>query len=250
VALDCGALPDTLAESELFGHKKGAFTDAKEDKPGLFELANRGTLFLDEVTNLSLRSQAKLLRVLQERRVRRLGSTKERKVDVRIIAASNSNLEEETTKGNFRQDLYHRLKVMEIELPPLRERRGDIPLLVQYFIESNSVQRKLKVEGITTDALRILSSYGWPGNVRQLKNEIERAIILTDDGWITDNLFSKAVRKTRPKRTRATYDIKQMVKVLKDSGWVKRSAAKKLGIPESTLRRRLRVHGIDPPKGS
>lgn len=250
IALDCGAIPDALAENELFGHKKGSFTDAKEDKPGLFELANGGTLFLDEVSNLSVSTQAKLLRVLQEGRVRRIGETKERKVDVRIIAASNRSLENEMSEGRFRQDLYHRLKVVEISLPALRERKQDIPLLVHHFIDQFSSQRKRQVEGITSQALCLLSRYEWPGNVRQLKNEIERAIVLLEEGAITPTLFSAAIRGTGKMAQERPYSIREILRVLKENNWVKRKAARILGMPESTLRRRLKVHNLKPPARS
>jgi len=247
VPLDCGALPDTLAENELFGHKKGAFTDAKEDKPGLFELASGGTLFLDEVSNLSLRTQAKLLRVLEEGRTRRIGEAKLRNVNVRVIAASNRSLEVAIAGGEFREDFYHRLKVIEINLPPLRRRRKDIPLLIQHFIEQSSAQRKKKVKGITAQALDILRHYRWSGNVRQLKNEIERAVILTEGEWITPPVLSPTIKRIKPRKNMESYNIQEIVKVLSENNWVRRKAARALGIPESTLRRRLKVHGVEIP---
>ncbi len=179
IALDCGAIPRELLESELFGYESGAFTGArKEGKPGKFEIANGGTIFLDEIGNMPIEMQAKMLRVLQEERVIRIGGSKPIPIDVRVIAATNANLEEEVKKGNFREDLFYRLNVFYIKIPPLRERLEDIPILAEYFIsKSSSVFGDIKVD---KQALKILENYDWPGNVRQLNNTIERAIIMSD----------------------------------------------------------------------
>ncbi|HID54911.1 TPA: sigma-54-dependent Fis family transcriptional regulator [Candidatus Poribacteria bacterium] len=180
IPVNCGALPDTLVEDELFGHEKGAYTDAYSERKGKFELADGGTLFLDEITTLSPSAQVKLLRVLQEEEFERIGGTKPIKVDVRIIAASNEDVKLSVQEGRFREDLFYRLNVVTIDLPPLRERREDIPLLVEHFIRKHSIRHEKKVKSISDEAMRALMSYNWPGNVRELENAIERAIILSE----------------------------------------------------------------------
>jgi two-component system response regulator PilR (NtrC family) len=179
VTINCGAFPETLLESELFGYLKGAFTGAAENRQGLFQAAPGGTLFMDEVANMSLAMQVKLYRVLQEGKVRPLGSTEESDVDVRVIAATNKDLEKEITEGRFREDLYYRLSVMPIHLPPLRERREDIPLLARAFLDRFRKAMAKPIEGIEPETLRRLEAYDWPGNVRELENTIERAVALT-----------------------------------------------------------------------
>lgn len=245
VVLDCGTPTDTLAESQFFGHKKGSFTDAREDKPGLFEAANGGSLFLDEVSNLSKDAQAKLLRVLEEGKVRRIGETRERKVNVRVIAASNRDLQKEVAEGRFRKDLYYRLKGIRIQLPPLRERKEDIPLLVHHFAAKFAREKKRKVVQTAESAMRVLMKYDWDGNVRELESEIERAVVLMEDGRITTDLFSPSVAKTAG--SSKSYSLPELLKVLNENHWVKRKAARLLGIPESTLRKRLKAHGITRP---
>src|SRR6202050_798515 len=178
VTIDCGAFPDTLLESELFGYMKGAFTGANENRRGLFQAADRGTLFLDEIGNMSLTMQVKLYRILQEGKVRPVGSTEETSVDVRVIAATNKDLEKEIAEGRFREDLFYRLNVIPIHLPPLRERRDDIPLLARHFLERYAKSMNKKIEGIEPEAMRRLEVYDWPGNVRELENTIERAVAL------------------------------------------------------------------------
>jgi len=181
VAINCSAIPETLMEAELFGHEKGAFTDAKQMKKGLFETADGGTLFLDEIGELSPLLQAKLLRVLEDQVIRRVGGVRDMQVDVRVIAASNRDLEKAVREGNFRQDLYYRLAIIAIFIPPLRERKEDILPLVDFFIERYNRRFKKSVRGITSDTRRLLVSHNWPGNVRELKNSIERAMILEDE---------------------------------------------------------------------
>ncbi|MEM7449274.1 MAG: sigma-54 dependent transcriptional regulator [Myxococcota bacterium] len=181
VAVNCGAIPAALLESELFGHVRGAFTDARSDKKGLFEEADGGTLFLDELGELPLDVQVKLLRVLQESTVRPVGATRDRSVDVRVIAATVRDLEVEVAEKRFREDLFYRLNVVQIRVPPLRERRGDIPLLAEHFIDQNNVRLRTDVQGIDAQALKLLMEYSWPGNVRELQNVIERAVVLTDE---------------------------------------------------------------------
>ncbi len=180
VAVDCSALVETLLESELFGHVKGSFTGALQTKHGLFELANHGTFFFDEITNLSLNIQAKLLRVIQEREFMKVGSQKRIKLDIRIIASSNRDLQEAIKAGTFREDLFYRLSVIPIHLPPLRERTGDIPLLVEHFLKKYSEKGNREVTGIFPKAMKLLEAYSWPGNVRELEHTIERIVILED----------------------------------------------------------------------
>lgn len=178
VTIDCGAFPETLLESELFGYVRGAFTGANDNRQGLFQSAHGGTLFMDEIGNMPLSMQVKLYRVLQEGKVRPLGSTEESEVDVRIIAATNKDLEKEIAAGRFRDDLYYRLSVIPMHLPPLRERRDDIPLLVRAFLDRFRVSMEKTVEGIDPEAMRLLEAYGWPGNVRELENTMERCVAL------------------------------------------------------------------------
>ena len=185
VAINCAGIPESLLESELFGYKKGAFTDAGKDKPGLFAQANGGTIFLDELGEMPISLQAKLLRVLQEEEITPLGSTKPEKIDVRVVAATSKNLEKEVEKERFREDLYYRVNVMTIHLPPLRERRGDIPLLVGHFIDLFNKKLNKSLEGLSSEAMALLLGHDWSGNVRELENVIERAIILAKDRLIT-----------------------------------------------------------------
>ncbi len=184
VPVNCGAFPEHLFESELFGYEKGAFTGAYRRKPGLLEFANRGTFFLDEICELTLPLQVKLLRMLQDRRIRRVGGTDEIDIDVRIISASNRNLEEAVTEQSLREDLYYRLNVISIHLPPLRERKEDLPLLCRHFITKYAKLTPKTINGFTENALRCLEKYNWPGNIRELENVVERAITLTTEPWI------------------------------------------------------------------
>ena len=189
LSINCGALPETLLESELFGHEKGSFTGAVREKKGLFQEADEGTLFLDEISEMTPAMQVKLLRALQERKVRRVGGTHEESVDVRIIAATNRDLREAIDEGKFREDLYYRINVIPIHLPPLRQRRGDIPLLVEAFIRKYSKEMAIEPRPITVEALQVLERYEWPGNVRELENTIERALALaTSDSLTTQDL--------------------------------------------------------------
>jgi two-component system response regulator AtoC len=185
VSINCGAIPENLLESEFFGYKKGAFTGADADRRGLFELAENGTLFLDEIGELPFGLQVKLLRVLQEREVRPLGSSKSTNINVRVLGATAKNLTKEAEQGKFRQDLLFRINVVELKIPPLRERLNDIPLLVDSFLANESLKMNIKVKGIAQDALALLCRYTWPGNVRELKNVLEHAMIFADHGWVT-----------------------------------------------------------------
>jgi two-component system response regulator AtoC len=186
VAVNCGAIPENLLESELFGHKKGAFTDATVDRRGLFEEAHEGTLFLDEIGELPLSLQVKLLRVLEDERIRRLGETRDLQVDVRILAATHRDLAAEVKAGRFREDLYYRLNVLLIVVPPLRERREDIPLLVEHFVTRNNARLGTQIRGTDADARRLLYEYAWPGNVRELENTLERAMVLCDAEMLSE----------------------------------------------------------------
>lgn len=195
IAVSCAALPETLMESELFGHEKNAFTGANTQKPGRFELAHGGTLFLDEIAEVTPAVQVKLLRVLQERKFERLGGTKTIEVDVRLIAATNKDLEQMVQVGAFREDLYYRLQVIQIYLPPLRERKDDIPLLVEHFLQKYNEENDKHIQAVAPDAMDLLMKYHWPGNVRELENAIERAVVLADPDaeYITVDLLPKSV---------------------------------------------------------
>ena len=249
VAINCAAIPETLLESELFGYKKGAFTDAKSDKKGLIFEANEGTLFLDEITEMPLTLQAKLLRVIEEREIRPLGDTNSYLIDVRIISTSNRDIASLIQQGRFREDLYYRLKVVDIEMPPLRERKEDIPILVQHFIHKFSKELKKAVSSVSEDALKILLNYFWPGNVRELENIIQRAITLSQHEVILpDDLPASIIQKTDEKlfekamEEKFTLDQleKEYVKrVLIETGGNKSKAAERLGLDRKTLYRKL-----------
>jgi two-component system response regulator AtoC len=183
-ALNCAAIPDTLIETELFGHEKGAFTDAKAMKKGVFEMADRGTVFLDEISEMHLNLQSKFLRVLEDQTFRRVGGVKDLSVDVQVVASTNRNLEAAVKEGKFREDLFYRLSVVPIVIPPLRERKEDIPILVDHFVQRYNLRFRKNVKGISPEAMKLLMNYAWPGNVRELKNVIERAMILEDEGMI------------------------------------------------------------------
>src|SRR6185503_16893238 len=197
VAVNCGAIPENLLESELFGHKKGSFTDAIADRRGLFEEADGGTLFLDEIGELPLGLQVKLLRVLEEEKIRRVGETRDVQVDVRIVTATHRDLLAETKAGRFREDLFYRLNVLHIHCPPLRERREDIPLLIEHFLARNNARLGTSVRGLDTESRRLLYEYSWQGNVRELENTIERAMVLTEGDTITANDLPERVREAR-----------------------------------------------------
>jgi transcriptional regulator with GAF, ATPase, and Fis domain len=184
IKINCGAIPDHLLESELFGHEKGAFTGATNAKPGKFELADGGTIFLDEIGDMSYDLQVKVLRVLDEGEFERVGGCKTLKTDVRIIAATHRDLKEEVKKGNFREDLFYRLYIIPVYIPALKDRKSDIPLLISYFLRANNRKKKGAIAGISKNAMQLLSGYAWPGNIRELKNVIERIVVLNDTGFI------------------------------------------------------------------
>ena len=196
VAINCGAIPEALIESELFGHKKGAFTDATHDKRGLFEEASGGTLFLDEIAELPLNTQVKLLRALQEQEIRRVGENKPIKVNVRIIAASLHNLGERVQEGLFREDLFYRLNVIPIELPPLHQRRDDIEALVEHFIHVQNARQSTNIKGVTEEALELMRNYAWPGNIRELQNCIERGVVLTGGDMIDVDVLPERIKES------------------------------------------------------
>jgi DNA-binding NtrC family response regulator len=250
IPVNCAAIPEQLLESELFGHVRGAFTDAKMDKRGLFEEAHKGTLLLDEISELPLLLQAKLLRAIQEKEIRRVGATKPISVDVRIIAATNLNLTEEVKAKRFREDLYYRLNVIELRLPPLRERREDIPLLVNAFMTKCAEPRGKQVQGVSESALAMLMDYGWPGNVRELENVIERAVTLSRTELIVPDDLPLTIQGARgdrrvlddaAERTLPLDEVEKeyILKILEKTGGNKYQAAQMLGIDRKTLYRKL-----------
>lgn len=239
----CGSIPDTLLESELFGYRRGAFTGANTDKKGLFEVATTGTFFLDEIGDISFALQAKLLRVLQNREIMRLGDTNIIKVNVRIIAATNKDLKQMTKDGRFREDLFYRLNVFPIRIPPLRERRGDIPLLVRFMMKKYSEQE----HGISAGAMKILEQYDWPGNVRQLENVIQRAIILCEDGKITPDhiIIDQESDAEVFAGTIKEYEKHLLVKRLKEFDGNRTLTAKSLGVSVRWVQLKLKEIGVN-----
>ncbi len=253
VAVNCGALPDTLLESELFGHKAGAFTDAKRDRPGRFALAAGGTLFLDEIGDISPALQVRLLRVLEERAYTPLGASKSIKADVRIVAASNKNLIHLVEQGLFRQDLYYRINVVKITLPRLAERKEDIPLLAEHFIERfNTVQNK-NILGLSYEVLAIFMGQDWPGNIRELENAIEHAFILCPQGFIQVRHLPEHLRPDSPSSpppdglTLKEQEKRVLREALERHGWRRLATARELGIDKNTLRRKIKRLGLMPP---
>jgi Nif-specific regulatory protein len=257
VAQNCAALPENLLESELFGHKKGSFTSADSDKKGLFEIADGGTLFLDEVGEMPLSLQAKLLRTLQEGVIRPVGSTSEKQVDVRIICATNRDLEAEVAKGAFRQDLYYRLMVFPIRLPPLRERREDVPLLAAHFLKRYVQEYRRDIAGLSQEALDALASYAWPGNIRELENEIQRLVIQAEPGaWIEVADLSPQIRKVEgtlsriaPKKGTLKEMMEQverwlLAEALRENDNNKTKTAGLLGITREGLHKKLSKFGM------
>jgi len=252
VAVSCAALAESLLESELFGHVKGAFTGAHRDRVGRFELANKGTIFLDEIAEVGPTVQVKLLRVLQEKEIERVGDYKPIKVDTRVIAATNRDLRQLMNRGKFREDLFYRLNVVSINLPPLRQRRDDIPLLVEHFMEKFKKQYKKKVKGITHETLDILMENDWEGNVRELENAIEHAFIKSHTYMIMPQDIPHEVRVAKclhfPDRgNRGTLDYQTLLDTLKESGWNRSKAARKLGVNRITIWRNIKKYHIEIP---
>ena len=243
VALDCGAIPRDVAASEFFGHKKGAFTGADADKRGAFEAANGGTLFLDEVGNLSYEVQVQLLRALQERRVRPLGSTEERPIDIRLVAATNENLEQAVAEGRFREDLYHRLSEFTIYMPQLSERGTDLYLFADLFVRLANEELSRHVEGFDARAAEKLASYSWPGNLRELNNVVKRAVLMARGAFITQDELSAAMGPVRQEPITALHDAdaerQHILNVLQQCGGNKSKAARMLGIDRKTLYNKL-----------
>ncbi len=247
VPVDCGSIAPSLLESELFGALKGAYTGADRDRMGVFEAANNGTVFLDEIGDMELGFQLNLLRFLQEQEIRPLGSPRGKKVDVRVIAATNRDLQKMVENGKFREDLWYRLNVVRVILPPLVERRGDIPLLAHYFLKKYN-ERYHQQARLTESALRVLEDYSWPGNVRQLQHMIERLTILAPQGRIDDAAVREAIELTEPRDTAsdtlADTEADQIRRVLAATGGNKSRAAKILGIERKTLYRKLDRMGL------
>lgn len=249
VTVNCSAIPETLLESELFGHRKGAFTGALYTKRGSFELANGGTLFLDEIGDMKLDMQAKILRALEERKVKKVGSEEETQVDVRVLAATNKDLREEIKASRFREDLFYRLNVVQIQIPPLREHREDVPLLARHFLKLFCAEMKKPVADFSTEALALLTTYDWPGNVRELKNAVERAVIFTGPAeLIRASHFPPQIRadvdRTRRSPPRDFKNLRAMEmdyikEVLDACGGNKLKAAEILGVSPSTIWRKL-----------
>jgi len=255
VVINCGAIPDNLIESELFGHEKGSYTGADRMSKGKFELADKGTIFLDEIGELPLHAQVKFLRVLQEKQIYRIGSEKSISVDVRIIAATNKNLSEEVEKGNFREDLYYRLNVVNLEIPPLRDRRDDILVLAEYFLIEFSKEYNKKIKYFEVEALNYLMDYEWRGNVRELKNVIERSVLVANDE--DELLYKKYLPKeitgsdlndnTKDNREKTLADYEKMIieNTLKRYEGNKTKAAEVLGIKRQTLYNKLKDYSLD-----
>ncbi len=258
VAVNCGAIPETLIESELFGHVKGAFTGAGSAKEGLFTAAEGGTLFLDEIAELPMPMQVKLLRALQERKVKPVGGTEERPVDVRVVAATNRDLETEIASGGFRQDLYYRLNVIQVHLPPLRQRRDDIPLLIEHFVKRYAAELGKRTFAVSPEALAVLCRYDYPGNVRELENIVERAVTLETGAEIQRDALPELGRVSGTpappdelpaggvelERLLADYERGIVGRALKQTGGVRKDAARLLGITFRSLRYRLAKLGL------
>ncbi|OPY66353.1 MAG: Transcriptional regulatory protein ZraR [Syntrophorhabdaceae bacterium PtaU1.Bin034] len=250
VKVNCSAIPDTLLESELFGYERGAFTGAYQKKIGRFEIANKGTIFLDEIGDVPLSLQPKLLRVLQEKEIERLGGLHPIKVDVRIIAATNKNLEEEVKQGRFREDLFYRLNIVQIEIPPLRERKEDIPLLLDFFLKKFTERHKRNIKGFTREARDVLIKHDFPGNVRELENIVERAVVLTRGEYITREDLSMFNAADQPagdgsmKQVVGSMEKRMITEALVSSNWVQTKAAESLGISERMLRYKMKKLGI------
>ena len=252
VTITMSALPEQLLESELFGHERGAFTDARQQKRGLLETADGGTVFLDEIGEMTAGLQAKLLRFLEEKTFKRVGGLTDIRVDVRVIAATNRNLEEEVSHEKFREDLFYRLQVMPIALPPLRERPGDIPLLASYYVDLFNREFKRRVLGVSPDALKMLEQYQWPGNIRELRNAIERAMLLVEHEWLEPGDFTTLTRSVTPAEfklpaegiTLDEVERQLLVQALERSGGNQTQAGQLLGLNRDQVRYRVEKFGL------
>src|SRR5213593_1077523 len=260
-AVNCAAINENLLESELFGHEKGSFTGAHAEKKGLFEVADRGTLFLDEIAELDISMQAKLLRALQERRIRRVGGTFEIPVDVRVVAATNRDLRAMVGDGRFRDDLYYRINVLSIDVPPLRERREDIPVLIDFFLKKHTKNTSRLVQGLTTETKRMMNDYPWPGNVRKVESAIERAILLCEGDMITPDDMPSEVRQESQVATTGGFKLPPegisfeeveknlILQAMDQTDYNITKSAKLLGLTFRTLQYRLEKFGIKKPDG-
>jgi transcriptional regulator with GAF, ATPase, and Fis domain len=260
VSVNCAALQETLLESELFGHERGAFTGAIKQRIGRLEQANTGTIFLDEIGDMSLRIQAKILRVLQERQFERLGGNKTLKVDLRILAATNKNLIVAIERGSFREELYFRLNVIHIELPPLRERGGDIELLANFFLEKfrRSINRNIK--GFSPSALRVIRDYPWPGNIREVRNVIERAVlmaqgeVLEDEDLLLDGELAEIPSMPKSNQSQdgmiklSDMEKNTIIEALEKTHWIQQDAAKLLGVSKRVIHYKIKKYGITHPR--
>ncbi|MBU5615009.1 sigma-54-dependent transcriptional regulator [Geomonas azotofigens] len=265
IEINCAAIPEELIESELFGHERGAFTGAVAQKKGKFDLADGGTLFLDEIGDMSLKTQAKVLRILQEKKFERVGGTRTLEVDVRVVAATNKLLEEEIKNGTFREDLYYRLNVVPFKVPPLRERREDIPLLAGYFLDAFCDQEGRERKRIVPEAMESLKRYDWPGNVRELKNIVERLVIMTPGGTITmnhlpDDFVSAGGREgaggkldsvlelSSLREAREEFEREFIMQKLEENDWNVSKTAEAIELERSNLHRKIKSYGIDMKK--
>ena len=258
VEVNCAAIPEELIESELFGHEKGAFTGANERRRGRFDLAGNGTLFLDEIGDMSLKTQAKILRILQEQRFERVGGTVTMQVDVRIIAATNKDLAQEIKVGRFREDLYYRLHVIPVQVPPLRERREDIPLLIAEFLRETALDSGLKQKRITDEAIEIMVGQPWPGNVRELRNLVERLVILVPADVIqvhhlaecfplaTPDVIESALDQPSFREARTEFERQYLRKKLAEHNWNISQTAEAIGLERSHLHRKIKAYGVEP----
>ena len=262
IAINCGAIPENLLESELFGHMRGAFTGATSNKAGKFELADGGTIFLDEIGDMSADLQVKVLKVLEEGEFEQVGGSKTIKVDVRIIAATHRDLAEEVQKGNFREDLFYRLYVIPLLLPSLRDRKSDVPHLIAHFLETFNQKNKRQVEGFAPDALQQMMKYAWPGNVRELKNMLERLVVLRGTGHITVQDLPPELKPDNSAHTANTIEISDdgiclnsavtefekalILQSLEKTKWVKNKAAKLLHLNRTTLVEKIKRHELQP----
>jgi DNA-binding NtrC family response regulator len=253
VAINSAAIPEGLIESELFGHERGAFTGAVRTRPGCFEQAHGGTLFLDEITEMPAALQPKLLRILEDGRVRRLGGSRESAVDVRVLAATNRSPAQAVQDGVLREDLFYRLNVFELRVPPLRERRDDIPLLAHFFVREFRAKHELKISGIRDEACALLESYSWPGNVRELRNVMERAVILTRSEWVEPMHLPPYLREAEPKSTALSVPLGTsaaeaekalILQTFEHVGFNKSETARRLGVDVKTVRTKLRSYGV------
>ena len=252
--ITCSALPDALLESELFGHERGAFTDARQQKIGLLESAEGGTVFLDEIGEMVPALQAKLLRFLEEKAFKRVGGSADVRVDVRVIAATNRDLEEAVKEGKFREDLYYRLNVMQITMPPLREHPSDVPLLVNYYVDVFNREFRKTIKGVAPEALELLKAYRWPGNIRELRNAVERAMLLAEGDWLTADLLPLSAARASTAQTMElpeagvnldTLERELVVQALKRTGGNQTKAAGLLGLNRDQIRYRIEKFGLE-----